>query len=193
MVGIVRTPADVRSSPMASLARLIAPAALAVALGVGGLFSAPAARAGDDLVRVIVDIADVVFRSGHPYYRYGHDGYRDRLIVERDRYGRPIYYRHVPREIYRQGPPYGNAWGYHRNRGYDGRGYDGRGYHDRGYARTRCDNRGRCRVEYYDPRYDRRDRDWRYGNRDDDRYDHRRDARHYGRYDRRWRDDDDDD
>jgi hypothetical protein len=169
---------------MAFLTRLIAPAALAAALGVGGSFAAPAAHAADDLVRVIVDIADVVFRSGQPYYRYDDHEYRDRLIVDRDRYGRPIYYRHVPREVYRQGPPYGNAWGYHRNRGHD----------RRDHARTRCDSRGRCRVEYYDPRYDNR---YGYG-RDDDRYDrHRRydhrydDRRYYSRHDRHKDGDDD--
>lgn len=145
---------------MTILARWIAPAALAAALGAGALIPAPA-QARDDLVRVIVDLPDIVFRSGHPYYRHGGNyGYNDRLIVERDRRGRPVYYRYVPREAYHRGPPYGNAYGYHRNR-------------DNRYSRQVCDSRGRCRVEYYDPRYDRRD-DWR-----DDRYDGRR----------RWRDD----
>lgn len=136
---------------MQALTRWIAPAALAAALGAGALVPTPA-RASDDLVQVIVDIADVVFRSGHPYYRYGDYDRGDRLVVRYDRYGRPIYYRYVPREVYRAGPPYGNAYGYHRNR-------DLR-------ERRICDGRGRCRVEYYDPRYDRRG-DW--SHRDDDR------------------------
>ena len=139
---------------MTILARWIAPAALAAALGAGALIPAPA-QARDELIRVIVDLPDIVFRAGHPYYRHGSYGYNDRLIVERDRRGRPIYYRQVPRSYYDGRPPYGNAYGYHRTR-------DHRDYR---YSRQRCDSRGRCRVEYFDPRYDRRD-DWR----DDRRY-----------------------
>ncbi len=134
---------------MSILARWIAPAALAAALGAGALIPAPA-EARDDLIRVIVDLPDIVFRAGHPYYRHGSYGYNDRLIVERDRRGRPIYYRQMPRGYYDGRPPYGNAYGYHRTR-------DHRDYR---YSRQRCDSRGRCRVEYYDPRYDRRD-EWR--------------------------------
>lgn len=155
---------------MTSLARWFAPVAIAAALGAGATFSAPA-RADDDLVRVIVDIADVVIRSGHPYYRHGGYGYQDRLIVSRDRYGRPVYYRMVPRDAGRYGPPYGNAYGYRDHPRYDR------------YQRTRCDSRGRCRVEYYDPRQDRR----RY----DDRYDRHDYGYGYGdrRHDRRRHDD----
>lgn len=157
---------------MLPLARWLAPAALAAALGAGALIPAPA-RADDDLLRVIVDVADIVYRNGQPYYRHGGYGHDDRIIVERNRYGRPVYYRYVPRDHdrYRDGPPYGNAYGYHRTR-------DGR------YSRQRCDSRGRCRVEYYDPRYDRS-----YSDRHDDRY---RDRRHDRYWDgRRWRDHDD--
>lgn len=153
---------------MSSLARWLAPAALAATLAAGAALPAPA-HAADPLVRVIVDLGDVVFRNGQPYYRYGRYGYDDRLIVERDYRGRPVYYRHVPRDYDgRYGPPYGNAYGYHRTR-------DGR------YSRQVCDGRGRCRVEYYDPRYDHR-----YG----DRYDHRGRDRDHDRDDRpgRWRD-----
>jgi hypothetical protein len=153
---------------MLSLARWLAPAAFAVALGAGALFPAPA-RADDDLTRVIVDVADIVFRGGQPYYRYGDYGYNDRLIVERDYRGRPVYYRHMPR---------GNAYGYYRNRGNDYYSRNGfvRDPYGR-YSRQRCDSRGRCRVEYYDPRYDRS-----YG------YD---DHHHRDRYwdGRRWHDD----
>lgn len=134
---------------MTILARWIAPAALAAALGAGALIPAPA-QARDELIRVIVDLPDIVFRAGHPYYRHGSYGYNDRLIVERDRRGRPVYYRQVPRGYYDGRPPYGNAYGYHRTR-------DHRDYR---HSRQRCDSRGRCRVEYYDPRYDRRD-EWR--------------------------------
>lgn len=157
-----------------TLARWLAPVALAAALGAGALLPAPA-RAGDDVVRVIVDLADVVFRNGSPYYRYGDYRHYDRLIVERDRRGRPVYYRYLPRDPYRYGPPYGNAWGHDRNHAGFVRDPYGR------YSRQRCDSRGRCRVEYYDPRYDQRN-DYGYGrHRDRDRY---RDGC-------RWRDHDD--
>ncbi len=160
---------------MTSLARWLAPAALAATLAAGAALPAPAQAAGPS-VRLIVDLGDVVFRNGQPYYRYGNYGYDDRLIVERDYRGRPVYYRYAPQYNRDYGPPYGNAYGYHRNR-------DGR------YSRRVCDNRGRCRVEYYDPRHDRRYGD-RYGYRDryEDR-DHDRDDRR-DRRDRhgRWRD-----
>ena len=91
---------------MISLSRYLAPAVLAASLGVAALAApAPAQAQSDDLVRVLVDVADVVLRSGQPYYRYGDYGYDDRLVMQRDRYGRPVYYRYVPREVYRQGPP----------------------------------------------------------------------------------------
>ena len=164
-----------------TLARWLAPVALAAALGAGALFPAPA-RAGEPNIRVIVDLGDVVFRNGYPYYRHGGYRYDDRLIVERDRRGRPVYYRYLPRDAYRDGPPYGNGWGHHRNRDHLIRNGFVRDPYGR-YSRQRCDSRGRCRVEYYDPRYDQRN-DYGYGygrHRDRDRY-----------WDgRRWRDHDD--
>ena len=84
---------------MATLSRWLAPAVLAVGLGLVALSPAPArAQSGDDLVRVLVDVADVVLRGGTPYYRNGDYGYDDRLTVSRDRYGRPVYYRNMPRD-----------------------------------------------------------------------------------------------
>ena len=160
---------------MTLLTRWLAPAALGAALAAGALAPAPA-QARDPLVRVIVDLGDVVFRAGHPYYRYGRYGDDDRLIVDRDRYGRPVYYRYVTDDAYRAGPPYGRAYGDREHRRHDdryawGREAWGREAWGRGaWGRERCDRRGRCRVEYYDPRHDRDD--WR----DDDR--------------RRWHDDD---
>lgn len=159
--------------------RWLGPTALAAALALTA-FAAPApADAAEPKVRVIVDLGDVIFRSGHPYYRHGNYGYDDRLIVQRDRRGRPVYYRYAPRDHHYGNPPYGNAYG-HRDHNLR--------------ERRICDSRGRCRVEYYDPRYDRRYGDSRY----DDRY--------YSHHDRRWddrrryddrrygkRDDDDDD
>ena len=141
---------------MSMLSRWFAPAALAAGLGFGALTPAPA-QAQDDLVRVLVDIADVVLRGDVPYYRYGDYGYDDRLVAGRDRHGRLVYYRMVPR------------------------GYD---YRDVRYGRdVKCNKHGKCKVKYYDPRYDH-DRYDRY-----DRYDRRYQARWD---DRRWRGDDDD-
>ncbi|RDZ27215.1 hypothetical protein [Lysobacter silvisoli] len=153
---------------MSALTRWLAPAALAAGLGAAALAPATArAQSDDDLARVIVNVADVIMRGNTPYYRYGNYGYDDRLIVVRDRYGRPTYYRNVPRHS----PPYGNAYGYYNNRPYN---------------RANCNKHGKCKTEYYDARYDRR-----YDNRYyDARYDRRYDNRYYDRYDRRWRDDD---
>lgn len=157
---------------MATLTRLFAPVVLAAGFGAAASLAPAPARASDDLARILVDVADVVFRSGQPYYRYGNYGYDDRLIVVRDRYGRPTYYRTAPPVAYRPGPPYGKAHGYWKKHG---------ARHDQ---RVRCDSRGRCVTQYYDPRYDRRydnryyDRGW-VGYRGDRYWDGRR-----------WRDDD---
>lgn len=158
---------------MAALNRWIATAAIALGIGVASLYPTPA-RADDDLVRIIVDVADVIYHGGNPYYRHGNYGRYDRVVVVRDRYGHRSYYRDVPRSYYnrhyRGRPPYGVAHGY--------------------YDRKRCDKHGRCTVRYYDPRHDRHYRDdWRH-----DRRDYRvRDYRDYRGYDgRRWRDHDDD-
>ena len=161
---------------MATVTRWLASTALAAGLGIAMLAAPVPARAqsGDGLVRVIVDVADVIYRSGHPYYRHGGYGYNDRLIVERDRYGRPIYYR----TLVRSGPPYGKAHGYWRKRGYD-------------HGRVSCDRYGRCVTRYYDPRYDRRydNRYYSYDRYRHDRYDrYDRDGRYWDGYRRRYRD-----
>lgn len=134
---------------MSLLVRWFAPVAMAAGLGAAALVPG-AARADDDLVRVIVDAADVILRGGDPYYRDGRHGYSDRLVVERDRHGRPVYYRHVSRagagrsHYRRSGPPaFAPAHGYRASHGRHGR------------EATRCDRRGRCTVQYYDPRFDR--------------------------------------
>ncbi|MFD0738904.1 hypothetical protein ACFQZQ_06375 [Lysobacter koreensis] len=143
---------------MTMLSRWLAPAVLAAGLGVAGLAPAPAQAQSNDLARVIVDVADVMIRGGVPYYRHGNYDHDDRLIVVRDRYGRPTYYRNAPR---------GRAYGYHGNAP--------------GHRDMKCNKHGKCKVQYYDPRYDR------------SRYDHRYDNRYYS-YDRRHdRDDRDDD
>ena len=144
---------------MAILSRWFAPAVLAAGLGFGAMAAPAPAQAQDDLVRVLVNVADVVLRGGQPYYRHGNYGYDDRLIATRDRYGRLVYYRMAPRYV-RSGPPYGNAYGYQRN----------------GSQKVKCNKHGKCKATYYDARYDRRDRY-------DDRYYRTR----YDRYDRRDR------
>ena len=70
---------------MNMLSRWLAPAVLAAGLGFGAMTPAPV-QAQDSLTRVLVDVADVVLRSGVPYYRYGDYGYNDRLVAGRDRY-----------------------------------------------------------------------------------------------------------
>ncbi|WP_101927514.1 MULTISPECIES: hypothetical protein [Luteimonas] len=140
---------------ISTLYRWLLPAALAAAGFASMTISAPV-KASDDLVRVIVDVADVVLRGNTPYYRHGNYGQYDRLVVTRDRYGRPVYYRTAPRYYnaqYRPGPPrHAPAHGYRHDRG----------RHDRGRHATRCDSRGRCTTQYYDPRQDRSHRrDWR--------------------------------
>ena len=129
-----------------SLTKLLAPTMLAAGIGLAAIAApAPAQAQSDDLVRVLVNVADVVLRGNTPYYRHGDYGYDDRLSMQRDRYGNPVYYRYVPRQEYRQGPPYGNAYGYYRN----GPGSNGQ---------TKCNKNGKCKTTYYDPRYDRDDR-----------------------------------
>lgn len=157
---------------MDTVSRCLAPAIVAAGLGLAALSPAPAhAQSSDELVRVLVDVADVVLRGGTAFYRHGDYGYDDRLIVGRDRYGRLVYYRQMPRHY---------------------RDYDRHGYGD--MSRTRqvtCNSHGRCKVTYYDPRYDR-DR-YRYERRYDHRYygyDRRYDHRDDGYDRRRWRDHD---
>lgn len=157
---------------MSTVSRWIAPTVLAAGLGMAALSPTTAqAQSGDNLVRVIVDVADVVLRGGNPYYRNSDYGQNDRLMMERDRYGRPVYYRQVTHQRdHRSGPPYGNAYGYHRNAN---------------NRQVKCNKHGKCKTTYYDARHDR----------DGQRYDNRYDNRYYsyGRDDRNrgWDRDDD--
>ncbi len=154
---------------MSTLSRWLAPVVLVVGFGAAALAPVPAqAQSGNDLARVLVDVADVVFRNGTPYYgqdgqygqrdQYGQYGQDDRLIVVPDRYGRPVYYRQVARQS--QFDP--------RSR----------------YTDVKCNKHGKCKAKgqhYYDARYDRRE----------DHHDNRYYS--YDRDDRRDRDDDRDD
>lgn len=136
-----------------ALTRWIAPGLLAAGLSAAAFAPAPAhAQSNDDLVQVIVDVADVVLRGNQPYYRGNYD---DRLRVSYDHRGRPTYYRMSPRHYdsrynarhYRNGPP---------------RHAPAHGWRSKQVRRETCDRRGRCTVQYYDPRQDRsRDRRWR--------------------------------
>ena len=93
-------------------------AVLATGLGVAAMAPMPA-RASDDLVRVLVNVADVIYHGGQPYYRHGDRSRYDRVVIVRDRYQRPSYYRYVPRDnrvAYRPGPPpHARAHGYYRD------------------------------------------------------------------------------
>ena len=52
--------------------RWLATAALAAGLGMGAMTPTPAqAQDRYAVERVVVDLADVIFRGGYPYYRYG--------------------------------------------------------------------------------------------------------------------------
>ncbi|WP_156170207.1 hypothetical protein [Luteimonas sp. FCS-9] len=132
-----------------TLTRWIWPAALATGLAATLALPTPA-RANDDLVRVIVDIADVVMRGDTAYDRRGRYGHDDRLRVSYDRHGRPVYYRTAPRGYARYDrAPVRYASDRHRHQG-------------RQHGRTECDRRGRCTTHYYDPRQDRGNRGgWR--------------------------------
>ncbi len=179
-----------------SLSRYFAPAVLAASLGFAAVAApAPAQAQSSELMRVLVNVADVVLRGNTPYYRNSDYGQEDRLIAQRDQYGRVVYYRNVPRDQYYGSnqaygsnryygndqsygnaqshhngqPPYGNAYGYHRNAPVTG----GQG--------VKCNKKGKCKAQYYDPRYDR---DGMYGysnvrnDRDRDRYEHDRHDRY---------------
>lgn len=146
---------------MMNLPRWLAPAVLASSLGMAALMPGTA-RASDDLVRVLVDVADVIYHSGQPYYRYGDYGRYDRVVIVRDRYHRPTYYRYVPRDYraYHRGPPYGRAYGYH-------------GKHKYKHKKSHSDYRYYERYGRYDGRDRRDDGDWgdRDRHRDRDYYD----------------------
>ena len=155
---------------MTILSRWLAPAALAAGLGFGAMTPAPV-QAQDTLTRVLVDVADVVLRGGVPYYRQGDYGYDDRLITQRDPYGRVVYYRTVPR--------YDVAY----NNGYRSDPY---GYRSELARKAKCNKHGKCKVTYYDPS---RDRSGRYQDERYAAYRYDRDGRYWDG--RRWRDSDD--
>ena len=90
---------------MKTLKALLGGTAIAMGLGFASLAPVPAQAQNStvDLARVIVNVNDIVYRGGQPYYRYGSYGPEDRIIVVREG-SRNRYYRNVPR---------GNAYGYY--------------------------------------------------------------------------------
>ena len=180
-----------------SLSRYFAPAVLAASLGFAAVAApAPAQAQSGDLIRVLVNVADVVMRGGTPYSRNSGYGNEDRLIAQRDQYGRVVYYRNVPRDQYygnnqsygsdryygndrpysNTQPPYGNAYGYHRN---------ALSARVTGNQSVKCNKKGKCKTQYYDPRYDR-DGGYGYSNVRNDR-----DRNEHDRHDRYEHNDDD--
>lgn len=124
-------------------------ALLAAALaGAATLLPSQRAQAADVQVRVLVDVADLIFRSGRPYY---HDnGYYQPVVVEYDRWRRPVYYRYGPPPrpvvVYQPAPRY---------------------YHPvpRYHAPPRHYAQPHYRVSYDDRRHDRDRRDYRHDKR----------------------------
>ena len=143
---------------MTPLSRWVPPAVLAVALGA--VAGAPAPLLAQE-VAVRVDAGTVVVRDGQAYARDARSGRYERVQVRRDRNGRLVYVRPVPRRPY-----VGYREGY------------GRYAFDDEYRpparKVDCSSNGHCTVKYFDPYYRAlygggdRDRG-RHGGRDRDR------------------------
>jgi len=136
-----------------SLNRWIPAALLAAALGAGAALLPARAQAADVQVRVLVDVADLIFRSGRPYYY--ERGHYHPVVVEYDPWRRPVYYRYAPRPpvvvykprpvvVHHHAPPHYRAGWRDRDRDWDRRGWDrrdwdrgGRGKHGRGHGHGR--------------------------------------------------------
>lgn len=133
---------------MKTVKTLIGGTVLAMGLGFASLAPTPAQAQNSivDLARVIVNVNDIVYRGGQPYYRYGSYGPQDRIIVVREG-NRNVYYRNVPR---------GNAYGYY---GHPQHSNKYKTKHKGKYKNTRYYSRDRYDRDRYD-----RDRRW-----DDDR------------------------
>ncbi|UWX04251.1 hypothetical protein H1235_02795 [Pseudoxanthomonas sp. NC8] len=112
-------------------------ALLATALaGAAAVLPATRAEASEVMVRVDLGVADVIFRSGNPYY-YEHGYYRP-VYVEYDHWHRPRYYRYAPRPVvyhhaprpryYYDAPPAHYRVSYDDHHHDHGRGHD---HHDR--------------------------------------------------------------
>jgi len=130
-------------------------ALFALLLGSAGLFGLAAApsTAQADNTRIYVNLGDVSFDYGRPYYRYD----RAPLFVSYDRWGHKRYYRHAPRYA----PRHANRYGY-RDRHYDrvvvrprvvyrdgDHGYNNRYYRDGHRGRYWVDRYGRRHYDRY--------------------------------------------
>lgn len=146
MNAVISTARSNRSNRSAWMRGALLAAALA---GAATLLPARQAQAADVQVRVLVDVADLIFRSGRPYYY--DEGYYQPVVVEYDRWRRPVYYRYGPPPrpvvVYRPAPPRYYAPPRHHHHApppqyrvsYD----DRRGYDRRDYDRRHYDNRGK--------------------------------------------------
>jgi hypothetical protein len=129
-----------------AMRKLMLSLSLAALAGIG-LFATSQARASD--LRVYVDLGDIAFDYGRPYYRHGHVP----LYVEHVRYGPPRYYYHRSVRHHHYPPPghyvrhyapppryYKKShWKHQRRHHRDGHGYYDRHdrYDDRGHRRHR--------------------------------------------------------
>ena len=59
--------------------RLLGSTVLAAALALTAFAAPTPAVAAEPKLRVIVDLGDVIFRNGHPYYRHGGHGYGEEV------------------------------------------------------------------------------------------------------------------
>lgn len=137
--------------------RIFGPTAiLAGILGAAALAPVPVqAQSSDEIVRTLVQVADVIFRNGQPYYRYGSN---EPLAVGRDQYGRTVYYRTQGYGQYPYAYPQMESNTYGRTVYYgtqDYQGYPPYGSTSIRNSTTRCNSSGWCTQTYYDPRYDR--------------------------------------
>lgn len=70
----------------------------AVLLSLGALVATPLrAEISEEQMRVAVNVIDLIFRSGLPYYY--ERGYYYPVMVEYDHLHRPVYYRYVTRPV----------------------------------------------------------------------------------------------
>ncbi len=143
---------------MKTVKALIGGTVLAMGLGFASLAPVPAQAQNSivDLARVIVNVNDIVYRGGQPYYRYGSYGPQDRIIVVREN-NRNVYYRNVPR---------GNAYGYY-----------GHPSQTKAYSKQMQKNRKAWEKDRKKWEKERRKQNNRYYSRGNDRYDDRRHGR----------------
>ena len=92
------TSTTARGSNMKNFKMSLAAAAVSAGLTMAIAPQPAQAQSIVDLARVIVNVNDIVYRGGVPYYRYGQYRPEDRIIVVREN-GRRTYYRNAPRGV----------------------------------------------------------------------------------------------